>query len=64
MYEDIDKSDLVKFVMCTLVSRLHMTFYIITNGYPVPGNQGTHAKLNQIKKVRNSLPEADLRGGI
>ena len=30
--------DLVKFV----------TFYILTKGYTVPGNQGTHDKLNQI----------------
>ena len=29
-------SDLVKFVMCTLVSRVHTTFYILTKGYTVP----------------------------
>ena len=31
-------SDLVKFVMCSLVSRVHMTFYILTKGYTVPRN--------------------------
>ena len=37
--------------MFTLVSRVHMTFYILEKGYTVPGNQGTHDKLNQIPKV-------------
>ena len=41
---EIKISDLVKFVMCTLVSMVHMTFYILTYGYIVPGNQGTHDK--------------------
>ena len=40
--------DLVKFVICTLASRVHMTFYILTKRYTVPGNQGIHDKLNQI----------------
>ena len=40
--------DLINFVMCTLVSRVHMTFYILKKGYIVPGNQGTFDKLNQI----------------
>ena len=40
--------DLVKFVMCTLISRVNMTFYI----YTVPGNQDTHDILNQIQKKR------------
>ena len=35
--------------MCTLVSRVQMTFYILTKGHTVPGNQGTHDKLNQIQ---------------
>ena len=43
-----DKTDLVKFVMCFLVSRVHMTFYILTKGNTVPANQGTRDKLNQI----------------
>ena len=43
-------SDLVKFVMCALVSRVHKTFYILRKGFTVPGNQGTHDKLNQIFK--------------
>ena len=38
--------DLVKIVMCTLVSRVHMTFYMLIKGYTVPGFQGTHDKLN------------------
>ena len=41
--------DLVKLGMCTLVSKVHMTFYILTKGYTVYGNQGTHDKLNQIQ---------------
>ena len=42
--------DLVQFVMCTLVFRVHMTFYILTKGYMVPENQGIyiHDKPNQI----------------
>ena len=43
--------DLVKFVMCTLVSRVHLTFYMITKGHTVPGNHGTHDKLNQIQNL-------------
>ena len=42
--------DLVEFVMCTLVFRVHMTFYSLTKGYTVPGNQGIHDKLNQIRR--------------
>ena len=37
----IEFLNLVKFVMYTLVSRVHMAFYILTKGYTVPGNQGT-----------------------
>ena len=47
-----EKSDMVKFVMCIPVSWAHMTFYILTKGYTFPGNQGTHDKLNQIRKVK------------
>ena len=32
-----------------------MTFYIYIKGYPVPGNQGTHGKLNQIQPLSKSL---------
>ena len=41
--ESTKKTDLVKFIMCTLVSRVHMTFYILTKGcrYTFPENQGT-----------------------
>ena len=45
----ITKVDLVKFVMCTQVSRVHMMFYILTKGHTVPENRGTHDKLNQIE---------------
>ena len=31
-----------------LVSWEYITFYVLTKGYTVPGNQGTHEKLNQI----------------
>ena len=41
--------DLVKFVMCTLVSRADMTFYILIKMHTVPEHKGTHDKLNQIK---------------
>ena len=46
-----DLWDLVKFDMGTLVSRVHLTFYILTKGYMVSGNLGTHDKLNQIRFV-------------
>ena len=32
-----------------LVFRVHMTYHILTKGYTVSGNQGTHDKLNQIR---------------
>ena len=35
--------------MFSLVSKVHLTFNIPTKGYKVPGNQGTHDKLNQIR---------------
>ena len=38
--------------MCTLVSRENMTFYIFAIWYTVPGNQGAHDKLNQIRDIR------------
>ena len=58
--------DLVKFVMCTMVSRVHMTFDILTKGYIVPGNQGTYDKLNQIQKCfkRRSNPELSIECGL
>ena len=37
---------LVKFVICTSE---YMTFYLLTKGYKVPGNQGTHDTLNLIR---------------
>ena len=43
------QKELVQFAMCTLVWRIHITFYIPTQGCTVPGNQGTHDKLNQIR---------------
>ena len=44
-----DVSDLAKFVMRTLVYGVHMKFYMPKKGYTVPGNQGIHDKLNQIR---------------
>ena len=40
-----DESDLFKFVMCTLVFRVHKTFYTLRKGFTIPGNQGPHDKL-------------------
>ena len=34
--------DLVKFVIFTLVFRVHMAFHILIKGYTVPESQGTH----------------------
>ena len=31
-------SDLVKFIICTLVSRVHVTVFTFTKGHTVPGN--------------------------
>ena len=45
--------DLVKFVIRTLISRVHMTLYIYTEGYTVPKIQGTHDKLHQIPFIQN-----------
>ena len=33
----------------------HMTFYILIKGYRVPGNQGTHDKLDQILLIYLNL---------
>ena len=44
--------DLLKFVMCTLVSWVHITIYVLAKGYTVPGNQSTHAKLKQNQKIQ------------
>ena len=41
--------------MYTLVSRVHMTFYVLTKGYTVPENQGTYDKLNQIRGFNKSF---------
>ena len=41
--------NLVRFVTCTFVSRVHMTFYILTKGNTVPENQGTRDELYQIR---------------
>ena len=50
-YNNVDNHYLIKFIMCTLVSRVHMKFYILTKWYTAPGIQGTHDKLNQILDV-------------
>ena len=41
--------------MCTLVSRVQITFYILTKGYTVPGNQGTNDILHTYKRI-HSVP--------
>ena len=48
-------SDLVKFVMCALVSRVHIMFHKLTKGYIVPGNYSTHGRLNKIPYCNNLL---------
>ena len=45
--------------MYTLVSRVHMTFYVSAKGYTVSGNQGTHDKLNQIRLFQHKGPESN-----
>ena len=45
-------SDLVKFVMCTLVSRDYVPLLECTKRHVYPVNQGTHDKLNQIRKIK------------
>ena len=55
----IPNLNLIKFIMCTLVSRVHMTLYILTKGYTVPGNKGTHDKLNQ-NQTFNRVPISKL----
>ena len=42
-------SDLVKFIMCTLVSRDYLQFCKYTKRLVCPGHQGTNDKLNQIR---------------
>ena len=42
------------FFMCNLVSREHITFFILTKVYAVPGNQSTHDKSNQIQYLNAS----------
>ena len=43
--------DLVKFVMCTIVSRDCLCFCQYIKRHLYPGNQGTHDKLNQIRWI-------------
>ena len=53
---------IIKFVMCILMSRVHMTFYIPTKGYTVPGNQVTHDKLNQIPNMNENRNPSGTNG--
>ena len=55
---------LVKFVMCTLVSRVHMTFYIPTIGYTLSGNQGKYDELDQVRSTRTQTKSLELSGSI
>ena len=50
----LDSLDLVKFVMCTLETRVHMTLYILTEVYKVSENYGTHSKHKFFKLSTNS----------
>ena len=38
-----------------LETRAHMPFYILTKGYTIPGNRGTHDKLNQIQNFSKNF---------
>ena len=53
----VEDWDVIKFVMCTLVSRAHMTFYILTKWYTFLGHQGTNNKINQIHNLYLSCTE-------
>ena len=44
----VNNTDLVKFVMCTLVSRDCLRFCYYIKHHLYPGNQGTHDKLDQM----------------
>ena len=46
---------LVKFIMCTLVFRLHRTFYILIKGYTVTEKQGTHDKPIKVKTFESFI---------
>ena len=46
-----ESNDLVKIVVCNLVSGIHMTFYIMTKGYSV---------WNMTKLTRSELNECDI----
>ena len=50
----IDIWDLVKFIMCTLVSRLNMTFYILTKGSQSLGTR-VHMTILTISDICGSL---------
>ena len=45
----MENQDLLKFVMCTLVSRDSVPFFKYIKRHVYSGNQGTHDKLNQIQ---------------
>ena len=49
----MENMDLVKFVMCTLVSRDCVPFCKYIKRHMYPGYQGTHHKLNQIPKINS-----------
>ena len=49
------KRDLVKFVMCTLVSRDSVLFCKYLKRHVYPGNQDTHDKLNQIQQKKLTI---------
>ena len=53
-----DFLDLVKIVMCTLVSSDCVTFCKYIKRHVYPRNHGTHAKLNQIQKTYSWYSES------
>ena len=52
-----DFSDLVEFVMCTLISRECVPFCKYIKRHVYPGNQGTHDRLNQIQRLKVEMFE-------
>ena len=51
IFEVIKRLDLIKFVMCTLVSRDCVPFSKFIEHHVYPGIKGTQDKLNQIQKI-------------
>ena len=52
--------DLIKFIMCTLVSRVYMTIYVLTKGCTVPEIKGTHEKRITRSLYSSKYPSSQL----